>query len=49
MKNTYIKKNKLDEKLKDQFFFGDKYIDNLDKTIKEFEPSRLNIVTMKGS
>ena len=45
----YIKKNKLDEKLKDQFFFGDKYIDNLDKTIKEFEPSRLNIVTMKGS
>ena len=35
--------------LKINFFFGDKYIDNLDKTIKEFEPSRLNIVTMKGS
>ena len=43
----YINKNGLDEKFKDQFFIGDKRIDNLDKTLKDLNVSPLTIISTK--
>ena len=43
----YINKNGLDEKIKDQFFIGDKRIDNLDKSLKDLNVSPLTIISTK--
>ena len=42
-----INKNNLDKKLRDQFFIGDKRIDNLDKTFKDLNVSNMIIIQTK--